>query len=249
MPDGPDKEAKLLQVLECFHGYLMKYLCMIVRGTLPPAGTRAGRDAKELLRTLAPRGSEPSKALTDYTCKTLHLAFKRQKTEDIYDTLVFCFMKAVRKYDPHYAAKTKQVCEVIVELPESSNQPSAFTQEQLEARVGFDSLGILRALVRKGYLASVTGKKKVVGYRKGPQWPAPASYFESGPIGFVYMLQIWFRYYIKEFISEQMSTDWTELISLMTKIRRNGTYPVSSGYCLALNWRVAGFSELDPAAV
>ena len=31
-PDGPEKEQKLVQILEKFHGYLMKYLCMIVRG-------------------------------------------------------------------------------------------------------------------------------------------------------------------------------------------------------------------------
>ena len=65
----------LLEILECFHGYLMKYLCMIVRGTIPPANTRAGKDAMELLRTLAPRGStpkgtKPSKALMDSTCKS-----------------------------------------------------------------------------------------------------------------------------------------------------------------------------------
>ena len=32
-PDSPEKEAKLLQLLENFHGYLMKYLVMIVWGT------------------------------------------------------------------------------------------------------------------------------------------------------------------------------------------------------------------------
>ncbi len=41
-------------------------------------------------------------------------------------------------------------------------------------------------------MASVTGKKKVVGYKYGPKWPAPASFFESGPIGFVYVIQMWF---------------------------------------------------------
>jgi hypothetical protein len=189
-PDSPAKEAKLLEVMECFHGYLMKYLCMIVRGTIPPANSRAGRDAKELLRTLAPRGVAPSKALTDATCKTLHLAFKNQTTEDIYDTLVFCFVKAARQYDPYYADKTRKVCE---ELYGVQNQ---FTVEQLEARVGFDCTGILRYLVRKGYLASVTGKKKVVGYKRGPQWPAPVEYFKSGPIVFVYVIQMWFGYSI-----------------------------------------------------
>jgi hypothetical protein len=203
-PDSAAKEAKLLSVLECFHGYLMKYLCMIVRGTIPPANSRAGRDAMELLRTLAPKGStpkgtKPSKALTDATCKTLHLAFKNQTTEDIYDTLVFCFVKAARQYDPYYADKTRKVCEELYGLPKQ------FTVQQLEARVGFDCVGILRSLVRKGYLASVIGKKKVVGYKYGPKWPAPVSFFESGPIGFVYVIQMWFRYYVKNHISEQMS--------------------------------------------
>jgi hypothetical protein len=165
---------------------------MIVRGTVPPAGTRAGKDSIAFLRFLAKKGVEPSKALTEYTCKTLHLAFKQQTTEEIYDTLVFCFMKAARKYDPYYADKTRTVCEVVSELP------AEFNREQLEARVGFDCLGILRALVKRGFLASHIAKKKVVGYTRGPKWPAPASYFESGPIGFVYMLQIWFRHYFKE---------------------------------------------------
>lgn len=196
-PDSPEKEAKLLEVLECFHGYLMKYLCMIVRGTIPVAHSRAGKDAKELLRTLAPRGVKLTKEVTDATCKTLHLAFKQQTTEDIYDTLVFCFVKAARQYDPYYADKTKQVCEVVVELQKQ------FTIEQLEARVGFSCIGILRYLVRKGLLASITGKKKVVGYKRGPEWPAPVSFFESGPIGFVYVIQMWFRYYLNEFISDR----------------------------------------------
>lgn len=112
-------------------------------GTIPPANSRAGKDAMELLRTLAPRNSTPSKEITDASCKMLHLAFKGQTSEDIYDTLVFCFVKAARQYDPYYTDKTKQVCEVIGVLPKQ------FTVEQLEARVGFDCNGILRSLVRK----------------------------------------------------------------------------------------------------
>jgi len=156
----------------------MKYLCMIVRGTVPPASTYAGKDSKELLRTLATRGAEPSKALTEYVCKTLHLAFKQQSTEDIYDTLVFCFMRAARKYDPYYSDKTRKVCEVISEFPNKE-----FTRELVENRVDFDCLGICRSLVSKGFLASHIVKKKVMGYSRGPKWPAPAAYFESGPIG------------------------------------------------------------------
>ena len=90
--DSPAKEAQPLVALEAFHGYLSKYLVMILRGTLPPVSSFAGRDANEFLRTLAPRGSEPGIATMTATCKMLHLAFKGMTTEDVYDTglLVFC---------------------------------------------------------------------------------------------------------------------------------------------------------------
>jgi hypothetical protein len=174
-PDSAEKEAKLLKVIECFHGYLMKYVVMIVRGTIPPVNSHAGKDAKELLRTLSPRGAVIDKEQIDATCKMLHLAFKQATTDEIYDTLVFCFVKAARQYDPHYADKTRKVCEELYALPKQ------FTVQRLEARVGFDCTGILRALVRKGYVASVIGKKKVVGYRLGSKWPAPVNFFENGP--------------------------------------------------------------------
>ena len=198
-PDSPEKEEMLLKLLEFFHSYVMKYTVMIVRGTLPPLTSRAGRDAKEMLRTLAPRGAKPSNELTLGVCKMLHLSFKSMLTEEIYDTLVFCMMRAMRQYDPHYADKTRQVCEVLRDLPQQ------FTQANVEDSIPFDSLRILRALVRKGFLASVTGKKKVVGYRRGAAWPPPAEFFESGPIGFVYVVQMWFRYYLKEYIAGWMS--------------------------------------------
>jgi hypothetical protein len=154
--DSPEKEAKLPKLLEYFHGYLMKYVLMILWGTIPPANSRAGKDAKELLRTLAPRGAKPSKELTDASCKMLHLAFKGQTPEEIYDTLAFCFMKAARNYDPFYSDKTRKACEEIHGLPKQ------FTPAQLNERVDFDSTRILRALVRKEFLASITDKKKVV---------------------------------------------------------------------------------------
>jgi hypothetical protein len=203
-PDSPEKEAKLLQLLEYFHGCLMKYVLMIEWGTIPPANSRAGKDAKQLLRTLAPRGSKPSLEQANASCKMLHLAFKGQTTEEIYDTLAFCYMKAARRYDPYYSEKTKQVCEEVHGLPKQ------FSQVQLEERVDFNPTGILRALVRKGFLASITDKKKVVGYTTGLNWPPPASYFQSGPVGFVYMLQMWFRYYVNEYITKYFCCDDVE---------------------------------------
>jgi hypothetical protein len=199
--DSPEKEAQLLVALEAFHGYLSKYLIMIVRGTIPPINSYAGRDALEFLRTLAvkkKKGEEPAAA--ESTCKMLHLAFKGMTTEDVYDTLVFCFVRAARRYDPHYADKTRQVCELIGE-----NGVQTFTVESIEARVDYPCTNILRALVRKDFLSSVVGRKKVIGYELGPKWPAPASFFASGPIGFVYVMQIWFRYFLNEFVITQMA--------------------------------------------
>ena len=197
--DSPEKEAQLLQILECFHGYLMKYVVMIVRGTIPPAGTHAAKDAREMLRTLTPRGVKLDKEQVERACKMLHLAFKQATTEEIYDTLAFCLIKAARKYDPFYTDKVEEVCATIELLPRQ------FTEQHLTDRVGYDCTGILRSLLRKHYLRSVTGKKKVIGYRKGAQWPPEQKFFESGPIGFVYVLQIWFRYYVNEHIMGQIS--------------------------------------------
>jgi hypothetical protein len=193
---SPAKEEMVLEILEKFHGYLMKYVTMIIRGTTPPLNTPAGKDSKLMLRTLIPRNTPVTKDTLNAACKMLHLAFKGMTTEDIYDTLAYCFMRAARRYDPYFTDKMKSICEAIHALPTS------FKQAQLETRVGFDCTGYLRNLVRKGYLTSVTGKKKVMAYRKGAAWPPPAKFFQSGPIGFVYVLQMWFRYYFHEFIDE-----------------------------------------------
>jgi hypothetical protein len=155
--DGAGKEGRLLLLLEKFHGYLMKYLVMVVEGTIPPANTRYGRESKEMLRTLAPRGSKPGHETALATCKMLHLAFKGQESEEIYDTLVYLFIRAARRYDPHYARKTSQVCEVIRELGKK-----IYSAEFLRSRVDFDPGGILRALARKGFSPVLSKRKKLL---------------------------------------------------------------------------------------
>jgi hypothetical protein len=189
----------LLLVIEKFHGYLMKYVCMVIRGTIPNANSAAGRDAMGFLYTMKPKGVAFTGDVVDSTCKMMHLAFKGDLTEDIYDTLVYCFVRAARQYDPHYADKVKRVCEVI---PELSKQ---FTVEQLEDRVGFDCSRILPYLGRKNLVSSIIGKKKVVGYKLGQLWPAPEKFFASGPVGFTSVIQMWFRYYLKEYIHSKFS--------------------------------------------
>jgi hypothetical protein len=113
-PDSPVKEALLLTLLEAFHSYMSKYLVMIVRGTIPNGNSDAGVESRELLRQIKPKGKVSTSAST---CKMLHLAFKGATSEDIYDTLAFCFVRAARKFDPHHTQKVQEVCKVINELP------------------------------------------------------------------------------------------------------------------------------------
>jgi len=81
---------------------------MIVRGTVPPAATYAGKDSAELLRFLAKKGAEPSKALTDVRAKLCTWRSNKQSDGERSTILwSFAFMKAARKYDPYYADKTR----------------------------------------------------------------------------------------------------------------------------------------------
>ena len=146
-PESPEKEALLLRLLECFHGYLNKYLIMILRGTIPQANSTAGSGSQGIPMPVYSKGTPKSLERINQTCKCLHLAFKGETTETIYDTLAFCLMRAARRYDPHYTVKTKRVCEAI--------DAKQFTAEELAARVDFDCTGILRALVRKALFLSL----------------------------------------------------------------------------------------------
>ena len=150
----------------------------------------------------------------------LHLAFKQQTTEEIYDALAFCFMRAARRYDPFYTDKVKRVCKEI-------DGEKKFTAAVLAGRVGLDPSGILRTLARKGFLSSVVGKKrKVISYQQA-NWPPSAEYLASSPIGFVYVLQMWFRYYLNEHIIAQMGE--IESLESMFQLFESGKYRSAYG--------------------
>src|ERR1039457_937899 len=100
LPDSLEKEEKLLQIVEKFHGYLMKYLGMVIVGTLPPLNCAAGRESQRLLKGLLDKSVPVDKVSLSNACKMLHLAFKGMTTEDIYDTLAFGVIRAARMYDP-----------------------------------------------------------------------------------------------------------------------------------------------------
>lgn len=209
--DGVEKETYLLEIIKAFDPYLRKYMTMIIRGQLPPAKSPAGREANLFLRTLAPSGSSDERLAMSNTCRTLHLAFKQATTDDIYDTLALCLMRAIKKYDPFYTEKVKRVCDEIISKckgkPIRKGVKPEFTAAEITKRAGIESTGRLRLLVRRGHLASITdSKKKVIGYRrKVRSWPPPAKFFQSGPVGFTYFIPMYFRYYLHEYISDEMS--------------------------------------------
>lgn len=206
--DPEDKQAKLFQIVEAFHGYLMKYMVMIIRGHLPSLKTSAGKDAKAMLKLLLQVDPKTGKQVVASrrnllsACRSLHLAFKQAESNDIYDTLVMCLISAAAKYDPFYTDKVRQVCEALD--GEFSKIPTV-SISQLSSSLGFDCSVHVRVLVKHGYLASVReGKKRIIGYERTAKWPAPAAFFKSGPIYFTYFLQKWFRMYFHAYICSQM---------------------------------------------
>lgn len=208
-PDGSQKEAVMLELTKYFHGYIMKYLNMIVRGHLPPLGSPAGIEAVKFLKLLSPGGTSSSSAFGE-TCRTLHLAFKQSTTDDIYDSLQLCLLRAVKKYDPFYVDKLKKACEAIdvkcKGKPRRVGTTAEFTGPSISDAMGFDCNSYLRKLVKRGHLRSITdSKKKVIGYRRIPDaWPPPPAMFKSGPVGFTYAVQTYFRFYLHEYITRQM---------------------------------------------
>jgi hypothetical protein len=192
-----------LQLLECFHGYLLKYLNMIIFGQLPLLTSPAGRDARAFLKLLLAKRPDTVENLGD-TCKTLHLAFKDQPTTDeVYDTLVFLFLRVCRHYDPLYPKKTEKVCKYI----ESQPQGKVITLDELATAVDFDPAGCIRILVRGAFLRPVAGPRKTtLGYERGEKWPVPAKFFQTSSMGFVGFAQKFFRWYLRNYILDRMKS-------------------------------------------
>jgi hypothetical protein len=198
---GPEKEELGLKLLEMFNPYLKKYLNMIISGQCPSLKSSLGKEASLFLRRLCSPDEELTYVLLSEKCKMLHLAFKSQTTDDIYDIMVLCFLRVCNKYDPDYVCKIKEICEII----NAEFSERVFTHEELNKFFGFDPSRYLNLLVRKQYLSRVYDKKKKLEGFQQKNWPPKQSFFESGPIGFVYFLQMWFRHYLSEYIKTSMN--------------------------------------------
>lgn len=210
LPDGSQKENLMLELTQCFHGYIMKYLNMIVKGHLPAINSSSGIEAIKFLRLLASNQKDTSSKMYGEVCRTLHLAFKQSTTDEVYDSLQLCLLRAIAKYDPNYIIKLKKVCDLIDIRCKGKRRREGttpeFTSQEITEEMKADTNSYLRKLVKRGHLKSITDKKrKVIGYRRNPEtWPPPPVLFKSGPVGFTYAVQTYFRFYLHEFITNQM---------------------------------------------
>ena len=105
LADGREKEDLLLEICQCFHPYLMKYLVMICRGRVPimghgPNPAYTNKDVKPFLLFFLRKGEKPNRETLRNVARTLHRAFKGMETEEIYDVLMEQFLAAVKGYDP-----------------------------------------------------------------------------------------------------------------------------------------------------
>ena len=178
----------------------MKYLVMICRGHVPihGAGTLWGhlnKDSKNFLRMFMAKGAPINKETVLDVVRQFHLAFKARETAEIYDILIEQLLRAIRKYDPEYNLKLKQ----IVEMIDDKFAQSKFTLVAVNRHLGFDAVGHLRLLVRREYLETA-GKGE---FQRTAAWPPPASLF-SKPVGITNCIQTWFQYYLEQWISSSM---------------------------------------------
>jgi len=203
MEDGPEKRAKFLEIIQAFHGYLMKYLTMIRHGHLPvdfdalKKGKVINADTKQFIQYFMPKGSKMTKGTVLDVCRTFHLCFKGMEADEIYDILMEQLLKAANKYDPLYSAKVGRIVEVLC----GKDVLGAFAIDELNKYLDFDGTRFVRVLCRHGFLEPVPDDGGGRLYqRKESAWPPPAKYLNAGPIGFTYYLQTWFRYYLQQHI-------------------------------------------------
>lgn len=202
LPEGAAKGDKLLEVLQCFHGYLMKYMSMILQGHVSFRGGEANRDTVLLLQYFLPKGQPMNRATLGAACRTLHLAFKGMRQGEVYDVLMTHMVQAISKYDPHYSDKCLQIADLIdAELYDRN----IITNEIVSSRVGYDASKFLRRFLKHGQLETIRDNEVVVGYRRSQSWPPPRPTSKPEPIGLPYYASKWFRYILQDWITGRMA--------------------------------------------
>jgi len=152
------KQELLLELCQCFHPYLMKYLVMICRGHVPILGIgpkstfgNVNGDVKKFLYYFLPKGQTLTRQNLNPVVRHLHLAFKEMETEERYDVLMEQMVRAINQYDLCCTDKVNQ----IVETPnnELSNR-TQFAVTDVNRYLEFDCSRHIRLLCRRGFLTS-----------------------------------------------------------------------------------------------
>lgn len=200
--NGPDKQAALLQILQWYHGYVMKYVDMIVRGHLHTYKNKVSKDSRALLKYFISKDEPITTESLTKAVKNLHLAFQGQTATEIYNILIVLLIRAINKYDAKYSEKIHVVVKILNKFPKKK----LFTINRIKKRINFDPASQLKVLARHEYIVVVKNKKNRVAGYKIKNWPPKKSFLDSGPIGFSYVVQMWFRYYLRDYIDNQMQT-------------------------------------------
>jgi len=169
LADGAEKEDQLLDLCQCFHPYLMKYLVMICRGHKPIPGhgvrpTRINKDIRPFLMYFLEKGQQPSSMNLSKVARTLHLAFKGMEAEEIYDVLMEHLINTLKGYDPHYKLKVKRVVETINDEFSKTKQ---FTAADVNRHLDIDSNRYRCLLGRIGVFA----RSRKTAWKKDPLPP------------------------------------------------------------------------------
>ena len=154
MVSNPEKENLLLELCQCFHPYLMKYLVMICRGRVPIVGhgnfpAYTNKDVKPFLMYFLAKGQKPTYQILTTISRTLHLAFKGMQTEEVYDVLMEQLVGALKGYDPNYKSTVKMVVEA---ANHEFSKRKQFSAAELNRHLDIDSTRYLRLLGRLGFL-------------------------------------------------------------------------------------------------
>lgn len=212
--DGLEKEDKLLNLLKCFHPYIMKYVDLIVRHHKSTYKQGKNSDTKAFLRYFISKEDINNKNATDKAIKNLHLAFPNESATDIYDILVSFLLKAVHKFDPYYSNKIL----VLVKVLDKISKKTLITVDDISKDLDFDPRKQLRLLMKHNFLKAIKDKKgKLLGYKKR-KWPPNKKFLTFGPIGFSYVIQTLFRNYLKGYMRNRMLTieaqGWDKMLQL-----------------------------------
>jgi hypothetical protein len=206
LPEGLSKEDKLLEILKCFQGYLLKYMSMILNGHLPlqrTGNSRAvNRDTQLFLLCFVPKEKALNKASLMAACRTLHLAFKGMNPDEVFDQLILCMVKSVRKYDPYFHEKVKAVVGIIE--GDEFHEKKLFTAAAVSRALGYGGAGYIRYLAKRLFLVAGAPLSGEPQFRRSPGWPPPAAFFQAGSVGLSYFGSKWFRYYLVDYIHSKM---------------------------------------------